>query len=191
MPAITWTATFVDGVALTAAQLEQMKTDITTVVNGTIDSSNISAGSIQISDLANPQSYYTIEVTCHSDADALGSGALATAQPGLADSLTSADFPFRVGINSTLIGITTCCGTSNTAGSAADNTATVRQNGANLSATTTIFVTDTATHTGSLSIALLTTDTLVIRCATDTAATDGVARARVILHLQANHRVTA
>lgn len=152
------------------------------------DGADLNAGTVTTTRLASPNAYYTLEVTCHSDADALGTGVLATAQPGLADNLTTADFPFDLEVASTLIGITTCCGTANAAGGARQNSATVRQNGANLSATTTQFVSTAATTTTGLSLSLATTDTLLIRCATDNAATDGVARARVILHLVALHR---
>ena len=154
------------------------------------DGADLNNGSVTTSKLASPNGYYILTVPCIREADSRGTGAVGTAEAGLGDGLTAVDFPFRVAVASVLTAVTACCEDAASAGGTRDNQAQVRQNGSNLAATITAFPdTGGSNHTSGLSISLAPTDTLLIRCQTDSAATDGVTGGYVELHLVAVHQV--
>lgn len=182
--ATTWTS----GQTLTHTDLNAEFDAIQTDINAKTGA-DLNDGSVTTAKLAAPNALYTITVPCIREADSRGTGVIGTAEAGLGDGITSVDFPFRVAVASTLIAVTAACEDAASAGGTRDNNATVRQNGANLSATTTVFPDGGGQNTTTgLSVALATTDTLLIRCQTDTAATDGVTGGYVILHLTAVHQ---
>jgi len=194
MAAIVWTTTFADGTVLTGAQLEQMKTDITAVINGALDGANISAGSVQTSDLANPNALFCVAVPCTIYADAF-EGVIAdpvtnaqyvAARTGITDRIgTTVDFPVGVPATATIVSIHTSCLVST-----GTNNARLRLNGADVTNSTVAFTTATLVRPSSNpSGTVLTTDTLVVRVTLSGGATDGVSAPVVYVFFQMNHRV--
>ena len=116
MSNITWStgATFSDGQTLTASNLSQMQSDITSQVNGNIDGDNIKNGSVTTTHLSAPNSIYCIALNCSISSNALNggsfgsgvSGGLSDNISGLSSSILSGqnfDIPFAVPAKSTLI----------------------------------------------------------------------------------------
>ena len=148
-------------------------------------------GTVQVTKLASAYAAFTITVPCIKDADALSTNVLATAEAGLERNYTAADFPVVVPRNCSLIKVTAACRNAVSAGGTNDNDAVVRKNGVDQAATRTAWPDGggaTTTSLGATVIALNETDTVVIRCRTDTAATDGVVGATVYLHCLALHQ---
>lgn len=195
MPAITWTATYADGTVLTAAMLEQMKTDITTVVNGSIDSANVSAGSIQTSDLANPNALFCVTVPCtiYHDAfeavvaDPVTNAQFVAARTGITDRIgTTVDFPVGVPATATIVSIHTSCITST-----GTNNARLRLNGADVANSTVAFTTATLVRPSTAPTGtVLTTDALLVRVTLSAGAADGVSAPIVYVFFQMAHRVS-
>ena len=192
MAAIAWTHTFTDGETLTAALLEQMKTDITTAVNGGISSTNVLDGSLVTTDLASPNALYSMDFPLAyyhdwADATATNPPTLAEFQAsrvGVSDRISATvDIPFTLPQDSVLItnGIRTYCLTST-----GTNNARIRRNGVDI-AGSPAFTTNTAVTGTNSATTLLTTDTLLLRITLTAGANDGVGAGIVTLWLTAAH----
>tara|TARA_Y100000310_G_scaffold124081_1_gene122823 strand:- start:1083 stop:1643 length:561 start_codon:yes stop_codon:yes gene_type:complete len=184
--------TFTDGNTLTGAQLEAEFNAIRTDINAKTGA-DLNNGSVPNVALANPQAYFTITVPCIKDADALATGAIATAEAGLGNGLTNQDFSFRLAVNATLIAITAGCQDAASAAGTRNNDATVVQAATLLTATTAQFPDSGGQNTTTLttSVDMTTAQALLIRCNTDSGTNDGVVGPYVILHFQSNHQATA
>lgn len=181
MGAITWSHTFIAGETLTHTLLEQMKTDITTQVNGALNSTNVVAGGLTNDRLASDL-YSPIVISClYNTAASVGGIANGV---GLAASLSSIDFPFEVEYNCTLVAVETSCIAAQDTGAGA-NDARVRNadTSTDLAGTTTLFATGVSTRTTGLALSLVKGTQYVVRCNTSAGANDGVCGGQVILHI--------
>lgn len=183
MAPITFTP-FVAGQTLTDVNLTQQQTEITDQVNGNLDSTNIVDGGIQLSKLVNQQAVYTITVPMAYRADALATGAITTARVGVNDDFGSPlDIPVAVPVDSELFEVILVG--MNVAGS---NTCTMRIGGGSVAATALTFVSGVA-RTGTISVPILASDSVVMRLSLSAGASDGVVNPYAILCLKTNHVV--
>ena len=185
---INWSRTFSDGEILSAADLETLKSDIASVVNGNITDTNVSTAAITNAKLAAPNHNYCIPVPLPLNADALASGALANSRVGVNDTDgATIDIPFKVPVASTLFDVHTSCKTST-----GTNTVSI-VNGATVltlsgSATTVAFTSGTAvTQGGTASISVGPSDTMYVRFSTSSGSNDGVVAPMVWLWFKAAH----
>jgi len=179
--AITFSdTTFVAGATLTAAQLNAVQAAIKA------GSATIADNSITTAMLAAPHAHFTIPVPLNYNTAATVGGI--TSGIGLANNLTTIDFPFEVPTTCFLTAVTTSNVAAVAAGTTRDNDAVVRIDGADQATTLTTFATGAKTTTTlATAIQLAQSNTLLVRCNTDSAAGDGVCGGTMILHCRAVH----
>ena len=187
MAHIVWSHTFTNGETLTHTLLEQMKTDITGVVNGDIDAANIENGSVTTAKLAAPNADFSVLVKPVNAADALSTTSLATAVPGVNENQNTLNTPFQIPVNATAIGITIYCRATASGGGTRSNTAQLFVAGSAIGSPLTFSAGANVSSSG-MSQAMTTSQALEIRVATDTASTDGVADPHIWVHCKATHQ---
>ena len=188
MANIVWSHTFTNGETLTHTLLEQMKTDITGVVNGDIDAANIENGSVTTAKLAAPNADFSVLVKPVNAADALSTTSLATAVPGVNENQNTLNTPFQIPVNATAIGISIYCRTSQQgAPTTRNNTAQLFVAGSAIGSPLT-FTSGNIVSSSGMSQAMTTSQTLEIRVGTDSVATHGVTDPHIWVHCKATHQ---
>ena len=186
MGVLSYATTFVSGGTLTAAQMEEFKAEIAAVLNAGVDAANVTNATLTPAKLTNPTARYSILVKPVNLTDALVTTVLATAVPGVGRDQTALATHFQVPVNSTVRGISVYCRASNQAGTARDNSAQLFVGGSGIGSAV-VFTAADVINGATISQAVLTTDTLEIRVATDNHANDGVTDPHVWVHLDATH----
>lgn len=195
MGTLSYATTFVSGGTLTAAQLEEMKTEIAAVINQNIDAANIKDATVTNAKLVSGNADFSILVKPVNSPDALTAvtttpivtSEFANAVPGVDRNQTGLATHFQIPVNCTAIGISVFARTS------AQGAPTTRNNSAQLFVAGTAidspvtFATGDAVNSGSFSQAMLTTGALEIRVATDSGAAHGVTDPHVWIHCIAAH----
>lgn len=196
MAAITWSdPAAVDGTTVWNAQREQrIRDDITAQVNGNLQTANMAAGGIGTTALANPNAVFvlTVPFALYHDAfeavvaDPVTNAQFVAARTGVTDRLgTTVDLPVGLPFAATFLNIASSCLTST-----GTNNARFRRNGADVANTTVAFTTGTLVRPSAdpTALAVITTDTLLVRVTLSAGAADGVVGGLVYLYFQMTHR---
>lgn len=187
MGTLSYATTFVSGGTLTAAQLEEMKTEIAAVINQNIDAANIKDATVTNAKLVSGNADFSILVKPVNTADALATASFATAVPGVGRDQTALATHFQIPVNCTAIGISVFARTST------QGAPTTRNNSAQLFVAGTAidspvtFATGDAVNSGSFSQAMVDTAALEIRVTTDVGSLDGVSDPHIWVHCTATH----
>lgn len=196
MANIVWSHTFVNGETLTHTLLEQMKTDITGIVNGDIDAANIENGSVTTAKLAAPNADFSVLVKPVNSPDALTAcvtspittSEFATAVPGVDSNQNTLNTLFQIPVNATAIGISVYCRASQQGGpTTRNNTAQLFVAGSAIGSPLT-FTAGGIVSSSGMSQAMTTSQALEIRVATDSLATHGVTDPHIWVHCKALHQ---
>jgi hypothetical protein len=194
MGAIAFTP-FVDGQVLGAAALTQQQTEISAVVNGDIDDSNVRPGTLTGASLAAPEALFVITVPCSVYFDAktvVGSSfnqsEFQASKVGISkDNGSAVDFPVPIPVACKLVGLATSCYEMN----GTSGTASVSVDGSSVGSTLTDFVDGGTDMTNGLNIALDPTSVVKVTVAPPLETHGGLVAPVVYLFCSAPHRVAA
>lgn len=178
----TWAA----GEKLTAADLNAEFDAVQADVN-TKDGGDLADATVTTAKLASPNAAFSVLVRPCSSADALASGTIGGAVPGVDNDRNTLDTHFQTPSDCTITGISTFCRASSAAGGARSNDAQLFVNGTAIGSAVG-FTSGDVVDGASLSQSVQTTDTLEIRVNTDSASTDGVTDPHVWVHCVAVHQ---
>ena len=186
---LSYTSTFGSGQTLTAAALETMKTNIKSHVDD-MPGTDIQNSTVTTAHLASPKSEFCIMVPLVALADALTTGAIATAVPGVGRNLTNKDFDVPVpNTGFDVLEFSIRCETSNAAGGTRNNDAQLWFGASTLLGSPLQFSTG-AVVSATVSRAVSSSDTLNVRVNTDSASTDGVSGAVAYIFCKHTHQAS-